>query len=84
MTTAVAEDTINGGYLDATRVKNARDEEIRWILGGDFVDPVPRIETTSKPITLKWVDTNKADDLNPNYKSRLVQRDLKARKTDDG
>ena len=29
------------------------------------------------PITVKWVDTNKGDDKKPNYRSRLVARDLK-------
>ena len=28
-----------------------------------------------KPITHIWVDTNKSDDLNPNYRSRMVLRE---------
>ena len=30
-------------------------------------------------ITVRWVDVNKGDELNPNYRSRLVARQLKAR-----
>ena len=28
------------------------------------------------PISVKWVDVNKGDDLNPNYRSRLVAREI--------
>ena len=30
------------------------------------------------PITVRWVDTNKGDEQNPNYRSRIVPRQLKA------
>ena len=30
-----------------------------------------------RPITVKWIDVNKGDDLNPNYRSRLVAREAK-------
>ena len=33
------------------------------------------------PISVRWVDVNKGDDLNPNYRSRLVARQLKATDT---
>ena len=29
------------------------------------------------PITVKWVDVNKGDDSNPNYRSRLVAREIR-------
>ena len=34
------------------------------------------------PISVKWVDVNKGDDLNPNYRSRLVAREIR-RKGED-
>ena len=34
-------------------------------------------ETNRPPITLKWVDRNKGDDSHPNYRSRLVVREVK-------
>ena len=33
--------------------------------------------TGKRPISVKWVDVNKGDDLNPNYRSRLVARDIR-------
>ena len=35
------------------------------------------------PITLKWVDRNKGDDERPNYRSRLVCREVKRAKNAD-
>ena len=40
---------------------------------------VAKLETGRPPITVRWVDVNKGDDMNPNYRSRLVARQLKAR-----
>ena len=73
-------DSVNGGYLDSRRVWAARSEEIAWVESSDLFDVFPRSGVTSKPIPLKWIDTNKGDDANPNYRSRLVLRDIKARK----
>ena len=36
--------------------------------------------TGKKPIAVRWVDVNKGDDEDPNYRSRLVGREIK---TDD-
>ena len=35
-------------------------------------------ETGRHPISARWVDANKGDEQNPNYRSRLVARQLKA------
>ena len=44
-------------------------------------DKVPRTEAFEKmgkpPITVKWVDVNKGDDEAPNYRSRLVAREIR-------
>ena len=69
--------------MDPKMVKAARAEEIKWVESADLFDPVPRSEATPKPITLKWVDTNKGDDVNPMCRSRLVLRDIKARRAKD-
>ena len=40
---------------------------------------VPRAEATkigAKVITTKWVDTNTGSEIEPNYRSRLVGREL--------
>ena len=42
---------------------------------------VPRTEALrlqgKAPITVKWIDVNKGDDDNPNYRSRLVAREVR-------
>ena len=35
-----------------------------------------------QPILVKWVDTNKGDDLEPNYRSRLVAKDIRTKGED--
>ena len=37
-----------------------------------------RLRTGRGPISVRWVDVNKGDDLNPRYRSRLVARQMKA------
>ena len=41
----------------------------------------PRAEcferTGKRPVTVKWVDVNKGDDESPNYRSRLVAREIR-------
>ena len=39
---------------------------------------VARAKTGKSPISVRWVDVNKGDELQPNYRSRLVARQLKA------
>ena len=36
-----------------------------------------RRATGRSPITVRWVDVNKGDELEPNYRSRLVARQMK-------
>ena len=37
-----------------------------------------RANTSREPIGTKWVDINKGDDTNPEYRSRLVAQELKS------
>jgi len=77
-------DHVNGGYLDAEKVSAARAQEREWIAKQGVYRIVPRsmcLEETGKaPIPLRWIDTNKGDNKNPNYRSRQVVREIKARK----
>ena len=34
--------------------------------------------TGKKPMPIRWVDTEKGDDENPEYRSRIVAKDLKS------
>ena len=79
---------MNGGILPAEKVKEAeaRRLEMDYLKEkhGVYV-PRPRAEcfeeTGKPPIPVRWLGTNKGDPTNPNYRSRLVVREIKARKT---
>ena len=77
-------DDVNGGYLDSEGVLKARQLEMEYIHKQGVWKRVPLDqciqETGKQPIPLKWVDTNKGDHTNPNLRSRLVVKDIKARK----
>ena len=73
-------DDINGGWLDATRVRAARKEELDWMESRKVMMAVPELECKQKqgrPLTLKWLDTVKPDG---RYRSRLVVREVKRAK----
>ena len=40
-------------------------------------------KTGKAPITVRWIDINKGDSINPNYRSRLVAREINSHKKDD-
>jgi hypothetical protein len=74
-------DTITGQRLRADLVRAARREEMEYFAAKNVWKKVPRSwakEMQGKPpITVKWIDTNKGDDDNPNYRSRLVAREVR-------
>ena len=80
-------DDVNGGYLDPKGVEEARKLEMDYIHRQGVWKKVPMEqclkETGKKPIPLRWIDTNKGDHDKPNLRSRLVVRDIKARKGPD-
>ncbi|CAK0809617.1 unnamed protein product, partial [Prorocentrum cordatum] len=80
-------DDVNGGYLEAGLVAQARTVEREWVKKQELIEIVPRsqafAETGRPPIPLKWVDTNKGDAERPNYRSRLVVKEIKAKKRPD-
>ena len=66
--------------MDPELVKNARQEEIGFFRKKGVYQKVPVEEAWKKtgksPIRVKWVDVNKGDDDNPEYRSRLVAAEL--------
>ncbi|CAK0882435.1 unnamed protein product [Prorocentrum cordatum] len=80
-------DDVNGGYLEAGLVAQARAVEREWVKKQELIEIVPRsqafAETGRPPIPLKWIDTNKGDAERPNYRSRLVVKEIKAKKRPD-
>ena len=74
-------DDITGVQLPTDEVLKARDEELGWIHKQKIYEKRTLEEcwevTGKAPITLKWIDRNKGDSIYPNYRSRLVVREVK-------
>jgi len=79
-------DDLTGQPLDPRLVKIARSLEMEYFRGKDVYTKRPRAEAIKRtgrpPIGVRWVDVNKGDDEDPNYRSRLVAKQFK-RKGDD-
>ena len=77
-------DDVSGATLDPSAVKKARAEEIEYVRKMNLYTKVPIEEwykTNGKaPIIVRWIDINKGDAVNPNYRSRLVARELNTHK----
>ncbi len=75
-------DDITGQPLRDDLVREARQKGLDHFCRKGVWIKRPRGEarrvTGRPPITVRWVDVNKGDDLNPKYRSRLVARQLKA------
>ena len=75
-------DDLTGQLLKDTLVEEARAKELLYFHSKGVWMKVPkssaRAQTGRPPISVRWVDVNKGDDLVPNYRSRLVARQLKA------
>ena len=77
-------DDVDGGILPKEEVKKARSLEMDYLYKQGVYRVVKRSEVTAegiKPIEVRWIDTNKGDPEHPNYRSRLVVREIKARKS---
>eukprot|EP00971_Amphidinium_carterae_P049555 976725-Amphidinium_carterae.3 len=77
-------DDIYGTLLDPELVRQARQLELDWIKSREVYRRVPLREcferTKKKPLSMKWVDTDKGDQERPNYRSWLVCREVKKAK----
>lgn len=76
-------DSNTGAVLDTGKVKIARAEELAWVHKQQIYTKVPLSECEKEgktPITMKWIDRNKGDLQRPNYRSRLVCREVKRAK----
>ena len=74
-------DDLNGGeVLDWHKVVQARRLEIEYFKKMRVYEKCPRSEAKKlgkKVITTRWIDTNKGDKAKPDYRSRLVGREIK-------
>lgn len=80
-------DDVSGAELDPEKVKKARAEEIEYTHKMQLYEEVPVRDCYNKtgrgPITVCWIDINKVDNQSPNYRSRLVAREINIYKRDD-
>ena len=79
-------DDVRGGVLETEKVKQARQEKFQWCRGMGVWEPVLRKDMEpkgAKAVSLRLVDTNKDDAGRPNYRSRLVAREIKMAKKNE-
>jgi hypothetical protein len=72
-------DDVSGRELDPAKVQEARKVELDLIAGIGVWKIVPRSELGPGTTIVKgrWVDVNKGDEQNPNYRSRYVAKEFK-------
>ena len=80
-------DDVSGTALDPKLVREAQRVETEFCSkrGVYYYDTLGNSYklTGKKPIVVRWVDINKGDDLNPDYRSRLVAKEINTYKDDD-
>ena len=74
-------DDLTGHKLDPSLVRKAREMEMDYVRSKQLWIKRPVSECWQKtgrpPVTVRWFDTNKGDDQNPNVRSRLVARQIR-------
>ena len=80
-------DDVSGKALDPEKVKEARKEELGYFRRYEVYKKVPTKECWEKtgkaPIGVRWIDINKGDADNPEYRSRLVAKEIKRDQRED-
>ncbi len=79
--TPIYRDDLTGQVLDSKLVMEARKKELDFFEAKQVwkikTFEEARRRTGKPPITVRWVDVNKGDDINPNVRSRLVARQIR-------
>ena len=80
-------DDVSGEPLDTRKVKQAREEEMTEFHKHTVYRKVPIRESWEKtgkaPLDIRWIDINKGDEENQEYRSRLVAKKIKMDKRED-
>ena len=83
----MAWDDVSGAALDPKAVIKARQEEVEYVRKMGLYTKVPKSEcikeTGRSPISVRWIDINNGDVDQPNYRSRLVAREINTHKRED-
>ena len=73
-------DEVMGKQLDAEGVKKAREEEMGHVRNLEVYTKVPIQQcwdrTGKGPVRVRWLDINKGDEVNREYRSRLVGQEF--------
>ena len=79
-------DDVTGQELRPELVREARKEEIKFFDDKQVLEKVPKGTswkmTGHAPIPTRWVDVNKGDDQRPQYRSRLVAKQIRFKGTE--
>ena len=74
-------DSVTGQLLVPDLVREARRKEMEYFEIREVWLRRPMADATrhmgKPPISVRWIDVNKGDDLNPEYRSRLVAREIR-------
>ena len=74
-------DDLTGQVLRDDLVREARAKELKYFhskgVWTKVAKDVAKRTTGRPPISVRWVDVNKGDEMTPNYRSRLVARQMK-------
>ena len=79
ISSVLAWDDLTNMRLDAGKVKEARSKEVGYIRDKRVYDKIPRAQALRNKwnvVQVRWIDINKGDDENPNYRSRLVGKEF--------
>ena len=83
----MAWDDVSGKVLDKEMVQRARQEEIDEYRMHEVYTKVAISEswkeTGKPPVQVRWIDINQGDSEHPDYRSRLVAKEIKTDKRDD-
>ena len=72
-------DDANNKALNPTMVKKAREEEMKYIHSKNVWAKMSKEEAVKlgyKIVATRWIDTDKGDEQNPNYRSRLAGKEF--------
>ena len=83
----LAWDDVSGTQLDPEKVVEARKDEMSEYKKHKVYVKVPIKEcyeqTGKAPVQVRWIDINKGDSESPDYRSRLVAKEIKKDNRDD-
>ena len=84
--THYAEDDVKGGALPVELVREARRREVGYLQDRDVYEYATVSKcwemTGRRPLSLKWIDTDKGGKLDPNVRSRLVCTEVRRKGTE--